>query len=258
MSVASGELLSRFLDWVERAGNRLPHPFLIFVCLALFVVVLSWIVSLFGVTVEAPASGERIAVESLISRDGIEYILTSAVTNFADFPPLGTVLTIMLGIGLAQSVGTLTVGTGRNVIPDRAEMQVETRGTTEDLDAYVAGEARRIIEASAKMHAAEAEMEDVGRGTSAVCDEEWPGIVEEACGGAKFVLRVLPEASIGGSEDATVIMRRVRERGGMATYMIFGSPLAAGHHNPAFDWEEEAILVGVEALARTIRRLCAA
>jgi aminobenzoyl-glutamate utilization protein A len=176
----------------------------------------------------------------LISRDGIEYMLTSAVTNFAEFPPLGTVLTIILGIGLAQSVGTLNAGTGRNVIPDRAEMQIETRGATEDLDA------------------AEAEMEDVGRGTSAVCDEEWPGIVEEACGGAKFVLRVLPEASIGGSEDATVIMRRVRERGGMATYMIFGSPLAAGHHNPAFDWEEEAILVGVEALARTIRRLCAA
>lgn len=240
MSVASGGALGRFLDGVERAGNRLPHPFLIFVYLALFIVVLSWVVSLFGVTVEDPASGERIAVESLISRDGIEYMLTSAVTNFAEFPPLGTVLTIILGIGLAQSVGTLNAGTGRNVIPDRAEMQIETRGATEDLDA------------------SEAEMEVVGRGISAVCDEEWSGIVEEACGGAKFVRRVLPEASIGGSEDATVIMRRVRERGGMATYMIFGSPLAAGHHNPAFDWEEEAILVGVEALARTIRRLCAA
>jgi len=66
---------------------------------------------------------------------------------------------------------------------------------------------------------------------------------------------VLPEASIGGSEDATIMMRRVRERGGKATYMIFGSPLAAGHHNPAFDWEEDAIFVGVEAMGRVILHL---
>jgi len=153
------------------------------------------------------------------------------------------------------NVGTLTAGTGRNVIPDRAEMQIETRGATEDLDDYVAGEARRIIEASAAMHGVEAEVEVVGRGISAVCDEEWPGIVEEACEGTGFVRRVLPEASIGGSEDATIMMRRVRERGGKATYMIFGSPLAAGHHNPAFDWEEDAIFVGVEAMGRVILHL---
>ncbi|MGI8909997.1 MAG: amidohydrolase [Rubrobacteraceae bacterium] len=153
------------------------------------------------------------------------------------------------------NVGTLTAGTGRNVIPDRAEMQIETRGATEDLDTYVAGEARRIIEASAAMHGVETEVEVVGRGIGAVCDEEWPGIVEEACEGAKFVRCVLPEASIGGSEDATIMMERVRERGGKATYMVFGSPLAAGHHNPAFDWEEDAILVGVEAMGRVILHL---
>lgn len=79
----------------------------------------------------------------------------------------------------------------------------------------------------------------------------------EACEGETYVREVLPEASIGGSEDATVMMGRVQERGGKATYMIFGSPLAAGHHNPAFDWDEDALLVGVEALTQTIRRLCA-
>ena len=108
-------------------------------------------------------------------------------------------------------VGTLTAGTGRNVIPDRA--------ATEDLDNYVAEAARRVINASAEMHGVEADVEVVGRGIGAVCDEEWPGIVEEACEGARFVRRVLAEASSGGSEDATVMMERVRERGGKATYM---------------------------------------
>ena len=52
-----------------------------------------------------------------------------------------------------------------------------------------------------------------------------------------------PESSIGGSEDATIIMKR----GGKATYMLFGSPPADRHHNPAFDWREDTILLGVEA-----------
>jgi len=155
------------------------------------------------------------------------------------------------------NVGTLDAGAGRNVVPDHATMQLETRGATEELDAYVAEEARRIIEASAGMHGVEAGVEVVGRGVSAVCDEEWSSIVSDACEGASFVGRVVPEASIGGSEDATVMMRRVQERGGKATYMIFGSPLTAGHHNPAFDWEEDALLVAVETMTRVVSRLAA-
>ena len=153
------------------------------------------------------------------------------------------------------NVGTLEAGTGRNVIPDRAMMQLETRGATEKLDAYVAGEARRIIKASADMHGVEADVEVVGRGLGAVCDGEWTSIVSEACEDAKFVRTVIPESSIGGSEDATVMMRRVQERGGKATYMTFGTPLAAGHHNPAFDWEEDTLIVAVEAMGRVILRL---
>ena len=48
---------------------------------------------------------------------------------------------------------------------------------------------------------------------------------------------------MGGSEDATIMMKR----GGKATYMLFGSPPADRHHNPAFDWREDTILLGVEA-----------
>ncbi len=43
----------------------------------------------------------------MISGEGVAYILTSMVNNFARFPPLGFVVTIMLGIGLAQKVGAI-------------------------------------------------------------------------------------------------------------------------------------------------------
>ncbi len=120
MSEDGGEarrgFLERFLDLVERAGNRLPHPFMIFVYLALITVLLSWLVSLFGVSFEDPATGDELQIQSLISGDGVEYILTSTVTNFVEFPPLGTVLTIILGIGLAQRVGLVEAAMKKTIM----------------------------------------------------------------------------------------------------------------------------------------------
>lgn len=80
---------------------------MIFVYLALFVVVISWVVSLFGVSFEDPASGETVEVRSMVSAAGLQFVLTETVTNFIEFPPLGLVLTLLLGIGVAQRSGLI-------------------------------------------------------------------------------------------------------------------------------------------------------
>ncbi|WP_209121406.1 AbgT family transporter [Alkalihalobacillus sp. BA299] len=97
----------RLLDVVERVGNKLPHPFILFVYLALFIIVLSAIVSMFGVKVVHPGTQEELAIRSLISGEGLNYIISSMLTNFTGFRPLGLVLVMMLGIGLAQQVGLI-------------------------------------------------------------------------------------------------------------------------------------------------------
>ncbi|WLD93594.1 AbgT family transporter [Alkalihalobacillus sp. AL-G] len=99
--------LYRFLNWIERIGNKLPDPFFIFVYLAAFVMLLSWLVHSMGVTVVHPGTGEELPIRSLISGEGIQYILSSMLTNFTGFKPLGLVLAMMLGIGLAEKVGLL-------------------------------------------------------------------------------------------------------------------------------------------------------
>ncbi|KHF39160.1 transporter [Halalkalibacter okhensis] len=97
----------RMLDVVERAGNKLPHPFMLFVYLALFIIVASWVISLFNVTVVHPGTGEEVAIQNMISEDGLIFILSSMLTNFTGFAPLGLVLVMMFGIGLAQKVGLI-------------------------------------------------------------------------------------------------------------------------------------------------------
>src|SRR5690625_5422538 len=99
--------VSRFLNRIESIGNKLPDPFILFVFLAAFVIVLSWIISFFDVAFIQPGEDEKVAVKSLVSGEGLEYILTSMLENFVGFKSLGIVLTMMLGIGLADKVGLL-------------------------------------------------------------------------------------------------------------------------------------------------------
>lgn len=99
----------RFLNFVENTGNRLPHPVTLFAVLAFLVVIISAVVSYFGVSAEHPGkAGEIIEVKNLLSTDGIKYIFTEMTNNFAGFAPLGVVLVTMLGIGLAEGTGLIS------------------------------------------------------------------------------------------------------------------------------------------------------
>jgi len=96
---------NKFLNVIEKVGNKLPHPFFLFLYLTLFVVFISFVLGTMQATVLHPNTGEEVAVKNLLSKDGIRYILSNTLTNFTGFAPLGLVLTMMLGIGLAEKVG---------------------------------------------------------------------------------------------------------------------------------------------------------
>ncbi len=98
----------RFLDWVERVGNKLPHPFFLFVYLTIGIMVLSAILSMLGISAINPASGEEVMVKNLLTREGVEWMLVNALKNFTGFAPLGLVLSMQMGIGLAEQAGLLS------------------------------------------------------------------------------------------------------------------------------------------------------
>jgi aminobenzoyl-glutamate transport protein len=111
----SRSAFKKVLDFVERAGNKAPHPGVLFLLLILVVVALSHVLSMLGASV----SYERInpdtheaetittAVRSLLSADGIRFIFTSVVPNFINFGPVGIILVAMIGIGLAERAGLI-------------------------------------------------------------------------------------------------------------------------------------------------------
>lgn len=108
-------LLLRVLDRVERLGNRLPDPITLFAAAAVLVVVVSDLAHRAGVAVTLPGSGERVEAVSLLTREGGRRMLTEMVGNFAAFPPLGTVLVVMIGIGVAERSGLIAAALRRLV-----------------------------------------------------------------------------------------------------------------------------------------------
>ena len=99
--------LARFLTFVERAGNKLPHPGTLFAGMALLVILVSWITAQFHLEVAHPGTGEIIRPVNLMSVEGPHRILRELVTNFTGFAPLGTVLVALLGIGVAEGSGLI-------------------------------------------------------------------------------------------------------------------------------------------------------
>ena len=97
-----------FLDWVERVGNKIPHPFILFFSLTVFIVIISAVCAALGVEVINPVTKKVVAAKSLISAEGANFMLQKMVTNFTGFSPLGLVLVMTLGIGLAEHVGLVS------------------------------------------------------------------------------------------------------------------------------------------------------
>ena len=97
--------LAGVLDRIERWGNKLPHPFNLFLLFSLAVLLLSWIAHALGVSVTHPLTGKPIVAVNLLDRQGIQNIITKAVSNFTGFAPLGTVLVAMIGVGVAERSG---------------------------------------------------------------------------------------------------------------------------------------------------------
>lgn len=97
--------VDRFLNKIEIAGNKLPDPIFIFIILMGIILAGSFIASIFHLKATNPMTGEVIEAVNLLSGEGLLKILTESIHNFSVFPPLGMVLVVMIGVGLAEKTG---------------------------------------------------------------------------------------------------------------------------------------------------------
>lgn len=106
-SIPSPSPNGKLYSWVEKIGNKVPHPFLLFIYLIVVLAVATAALSAFGVAVINPTDGSTVVVKNLLSVEGLHWFLPNVIKNFSGFAPLGAILALVLGAGLAERVGLL-------------------------------------------------------------------------------------------------------------------------------------------------------
>ena len=104
---------SGFLGWVAKVGNKLPNPFMLFFALAVLTLVLSWLLSVMGVSVTymaasaggGPLKETTVHVQNLLTAKYFQSFIKDFVRIYITFAPLGIVMVTMLGIGYVQDSG---------------------------------------------------------------------------------------------------------------------------------------------------------
>lgn len=95
----------RALNLIEKVGNKLPDPAALFLILLVVVWIVSAILSTMTFAEIDPRTGKALVINNQLSGAAIATFLSTMVTTFTSFPPLGVVLVALLGVGVAEHTG---------------------------------------------------------------------------------------------------------------------------------------------------------
>ncbi|WP_051441767.1 AbgT family transporter [Arthrobacter sp. H14] len=100
-------ITDKFLNGVERVGNKLPDPFMLFIILFSITAVVSTGMAWADVSVRLPGSDESTEIRGFFTGEGLTWFTQNLGPNYLGFPPLTTVLPILLAVGVAEKSGML-------------------------------------------------------------------------------------------------------------------------------------------------------
>ncbi len=149
------------------------------------------------------------------------------------------------------NVGTLRAGDGVNIIPAWAELTAETRALDAEVQTEMTRRVTQALEGAAASYGCEVEVVETGGSTTINSDE----VVAAAVRGHALALGLSADTfgPMGGSDDASLFLADVQQRGGSGSYVMVGADNPAPHHNPAFDVDERALAQSVDLLEALVR-----
>ncbi|NBN75483.1 amidohydrolase [Proteus sp. G2615] len=187
----------------------------------------------------------------------LDIFLKGKVANATDEPEKGTnalvgacflaneiLATPRHGKGMTRvNVGTLIAGENRSLIPSSAKMQLEVRGQDAEITKYLFDNIKKYTAGIAPAYHLETKIEVTGEATNFRNDPEMINLMQAIIDTHPELLNVtLP---LGGSEDVSLMVRRVQEQGGKAIFFLVGADQSDGHHKEKFDIDEEALSIGL-------------
>ncbi|HEY9577971.1 MAG TPA: amidohydrolase, partial [Pseudobacillus sp.] len=152
------------------------------------------------------------------------------------------------------NVGVVRAGEGRNIIPSNAQLEIEVRGENKNVSDYMMDKIKRIVKHSAAMANVQYTFEIVGFATALKNSESLAQEILHTIRPGTFLKSIYLKEQTSGSEDASLLIDAVNQQGGRGIYSLIGSELAAPHHHPAFDFDEQSLFTGIEYFLQIIER----
>ena len=144
------------------------------------------------------------------------------------------------------NVGVFQAGSGRNVICDRAKLELEVRGATTETNQFMEDYAHRIVKAAAEMHGCSCEVKLMGAAESLRSDQAFIDRCLTVCTEKLGLRPTPPRAGAGASEDYAYMVNRVRAQGGQGLFFHTLAPCVGPFHSKCFDFQEDALANGVK------------
>ncbi len=153
------------------------------------------------------------------------------------------------------NVGVLNAGVVANTIAPNAFMSVEYRGQTRTISAYARKRVFDILDGAAKAYDMEYTYVDFGEIPAAKSSDEMMEVVQRAAEKVDWFKKIYFEGNVGGTDDASVMINKVQDNGGIATYVGIGCDTTQTLHNPEFDLDEDSIPAAIEMLVNATLEL---
>ena len=153
------------------------------------------------------------------------------------------------------NVGILNAGTAINTIAGKAYMNVEYRGVNREVTDYARKRVFDIIEGASRAYDLTYTVVDLGETPAGESDDAIMEIVQRAAEKTPWFSKIYFEGNVGGSDDASVMMNKVQEHGGIATYIGIGTDTTQTLHNAEFDLDEDAIPAAIEMLTHAVEEI---
>lgn len=144
------------------------------------------------------------------------------------------------GISRVQ-IGKFVSGTARNIVAGKAFMLLEVRGETTEINDYMAANVERTVEGIARGYGVDYKLTRAGEAVTYRGDEEAVDLIKASAASVPTVKSVVDMNAKIGSEDCTMLIRRVQQKGGKAAFFYFGCE-HHGHHKPDFDVQDTETL----------------
>lgn len=138
-------------------------------------------------------------------------------------------------------IGKFNSGTGRNIVAEHASLVMEVRGETTEINDYMAKAVESTVSGITAAYGCMYDLRRVGEAVTYRGDEEAVELIKSAAAEVPGVDSVVDMNAKVGSEDCTVLIRRVQEHGGKAVFFYFGCN-HHGHHRHDFEIQDETSL----------------